>query len=286
MGQCRAGRGRIGKGEAMGRKDQSSVERYHDRVAHRYDDIYDDAYWQWHDALTWDYLKPFLPRNQSARVVDLGCGTGKWAQRAVDAGLHVTCVDISRAMVDRARDRFERLGRLERTSFVHADLARMPELDDGTFSLAMALGDPIGCTDSPARALKEIRRILVPDGILVATFDNRLSAIDFFLERGDRDGLERFLTHGRTHWLTRDAAEQFEIHTYGPRELRSLLEHAGFEILSLVGKTVLPMRRFRDALENPESRRAWAKIEKRLSRDPAALGRASHLQVACRPVSG
>ena len=134
------------------------------------------------------------------------------------------------------------------------------------------------------RAMKEIRRVLVDGGVLVATLDNKLSAIEFYLEQGDPRELSKFLRDGRTHWLTKDAAEQFEITTFAPDELRRLVEAGGFEVLDMVGKTVLPMRHYRQLLADSESRRAWAKVEKSLCRDSAAIGRTSHLQVACRAV--
>ena len=96
--------------------------------------------------------------------------------------------------------------------------------------------------------------------------------------------LSEFLHGGRTHWLTKDAAEQFEITTFAPDELRRLAEVAGFEVLDMVGKTVLPMRHYQQLLADSESRRAWAKVEKSLCRDSAAIGRASHLQIACRAI--
>jgi hypothetical protein len=106
--------------------------------------------------------------------------------------------------------------------------------------------------------------------------------MDYYLDRRDPSALSRFLRDGKTHWLTKDAEERFPITTYGPGEVRKLAETAGFTVLDVVGKTVLPMRHHRDLLESPEDRRTWARIEKRVCRDPAAIGRASHLQVACR----
>lgn len=152
------------------------------------------------------------------------------------------------------------------------------------YSLVIALGDPIGCTESPPRAIKQIRRILRDDGILVATFDNRLAAIEYHLTRGDARAFSRFLRAGKTHWLTKDRKERFPIVTFAPGDVVDLAESAGFEVLELVGKTVLPMRHFRRLLETSESRRQWARIEKRICRDPYALGRASHIQVTCRAV--
>ena len=94
--------------------------------------------------------------------------------------------------------------------------------------------------------------------------------------------LTRFLRNGRTHWLTKHAAEQFESATYTPGEWRRLLRRAGFEVTDLIGKTVLPMRRHRDLLGDSAARTRWAKIEKSLWRDQDAIGRAPHIQFAAR----
>ncbi|MCP4594142.1 MAG: class I SAM-dependent methyltransferase [bacterium] len=264
------------------RRGKTPVRRYHDRVATRYDASYDDAYWQWHDALTWDHIKPHLPREAGAAVLDLGCGTGKWAARLLQAGCAVTCVDVSGAMVEQARKKLTGMPGAERASFLQADLIDLGELPTGTFRLALALGDPIGCTTSPPRALKEIRRRLAPAGVLIASFDNRLAAIDHYLQQSDPPALASFLRTGKTHWLTRDQDERFEIHTYTPAQVRKLTESAGFEVVDLIGKTVLPMRHHRELLAESAARRRWAKIEKSLWRDEAALGRASHLQIVAR----
>jgi ubiquinone/menaquinone biosynthesis C-methylase UbiE len=269
----------------MAKARRKPVQKYHDRVAGRYDHSYDDSYWKWHDELTWAYLKPFLPRDLNAKIVDLGCGTGKWGVRMVKSGYPVTSVDISHKMIDQARRKIGQLGGRVRAEFLQADLSDLSALPAHEFSLAVALGDVLGCASSPLRALKQIRQILRDDGVLVATFDNRLACIDYYLSGGDPRALARFLKDGKTHWLTKDAEERFPIFTFAPRGVRALLEIAGFEVLDMVGKTVLSLRHHRDLLATSEGRRAWAKIEKKLCRDSDALGRAPHLQVACRGVT-
>lgn len=266
----------------MPKRRKPAVQRYHDRVAGRYDATYDDHYWQWHDAVTWEHLKPHLPTEPARPVLDLGCGTGKWALKLLNSGYSVTCVDVSGAMLERARRKIEAAAPTGRTCFVQADLCDLSDLPASEFGLAIALGEPIGCAASPPKALKQIRRRLTDGGVLVATFDNRWAAIDYYLERGRADELEEFLATGRTHWLTRDRQEQFPIHTYSPGQVVKLLERAGFEVVDLIGKTVLPMRRHRDLLADGPARRTWMKIEKRLWRDPAAIGRAAHVQVVGR----
>ena len=268
----------------MAKPKRSAVQRYHDRVAPRYDHSYDDDFWRWHDALTWDYLKPHLPVQHGAAVVDLGCGTGKWAAKLLKSGYAVTCVDISQRMLDQARSKLDRQGEDVRATYVQADLMDLSMIDDGAFALATALGDPLACTESPLRALKEIRRILRTDGVLVATFDNRLAAIDYYLEQGDAAQLARFLRDGRTNWFTKNVEEQFPLITHTPQNVCRLVEKAGFAVVDLVGKTVLPMRKHRQLLSDPKARRDWSRIEKSLCRGAEAMGRASHIQVAARAV--
>ncbi|UCE62244.1 MAG: methyltransferase domain-containing protein [Phycisphaerales bacterium] len=270
----------------MSKPRRSAVKKYHDRVAGRYDQTYDDPFWKWHDALTWDYLKPFLPRDANAKVADLGCGTGKWGAKIAKSGYAVTFVDVSYPMIERTRQRIGQLGGAARADFLHADLCDLSELSANEFALAVALGDPIGYTESPARALKQIRRILRHDGVLIATFDNRLAGIDYYLSGGDPQALSHFLRDGMTRWLTKDASEQFPIATFTPGGVRGLVEGAGFEVVDLLGKTVLDMRHHRRLLASAEERRKWARIEKGLCRDVDAIGRASHVQVACRLVEG
>jgi ubiquinone/menaquinone biosynthesis C-methylase UbiE len=253
------------------RQGKSAVQRYHDRVARRYDASYDDAFWRWHDALTWDYLKPYLPRTPGAAVLDLGCGTGKWTLRLLKSGYAVTAVDIAGRMLEQARKNVEAAGLSARASFLQADLADLSDLPREAFVLAVALGEPIGCCESPPRAIKEIRKRLASDGIVVATLDNQLAAIDHYLDRGRVDELAEFLRTGRTHWLTDDADERFPLQTHTPAQAEKLFTRAGFEVVDLIGKTVLPMRYYRRLLEDAANRRALATLEKRLCRDPAAV---------------
>src|SRR5512147_2712375 len=91
-------------------KDSSASRRYHDRVARQYDSIYDDAYWAFHDELTWRTIRPHLPRDLSAACLDLGCGTGKWGLRVLKSGFPTTFVDHSGAMIDEARAKAATLG--------------------------------------------------------------------------------------------------------------------------------------------------------------------------------
>ncbi len=264
------------------RRRRNASQKYHDRVAGRYESIYDDAWWRWHDGLTWDHLKRFLPAELRAPVIDLGCGSGKWGRKLLKSGYPVTFLDSSAKMVDEARYQLGEGGDADRASFMQADLVDLAALPRDHFALATAMGEPIGCTADPSTALKQIHGVLSPGGVLVATFDNRVACVDHYIQEGDVEALQRFLRTGRTRWLTRDPSEQFEIHTFEPAQLRRLLEAAGFEVVELIGKCVLSLRQHRALLEDPVSRRKWAALERTLARDEANFGRCPHLQVAAR----
>src|SRR5213592_4941226 len=119
----------------MPRNDDRS-RRYHDRVARQYDSIYDDAYWRFHDELTWRLIKPYLPKDQSARCCDLGCGTGKWGLKLLKSGFATTFVDSSAAMIEQTRAKAAAMGpRAKRATLIVADIVRMPEVPSDAFSL-------------------------------------------------------------------------------------------------------------------------------------------------------
>lgn len=258
--------------------------RYHDRIARQYDAMYDDPYWAFHDELTWRRVKPHVPRDLSAAVVDLGCGTGKWGLRLLKSGFATTFVDSAAAMIEQTRAKVEALGeaRARRATLVVADMAQMPQLPSAAFTLVLAMGDPLSICSDPPVAAREMSRITSPGGVAVATADSKLAAIDHFVERGNLDALEAFIRTGHTHWLTADPREQFELSTFTPATLRALFERVGFEVLEVTGKPVVPVRQNKKLLEGVDAVERLLRIETELSRDPAAAGRAAHLQIVAR----
>jgi ubiquinone/menaquinone biosynthesis C-methylase UbiE len=257
--------------------------RYHDRVARRYDAIYDDPYWEFHDELTWRSIKTYLPKNQLAACADLGCGTGKWGLRLLKSGYAVTFVDNSAAMIEQTRGKLESMGgKAKRATLIVADIVQMPQAPSAAFELVLAMGDPLSICSDPQRAANEISRITKPGGTVIATADNKLAALDHYVERGNLDALEEFVQTSKTHWLTADERERFELATFTPASLRKVFERSGFEVIQILGKTILPVRQNKRLLEYPEAIARLLKLEAELSKDPASAARASHLQIIAR----
>ena len=96
------------------------------------------------------------------RVLDIGCGTGRWSQALAERGSRVWGVDASPEMVAEARGRG-----------VNAKVARAEALPfkEGWFDRALAVL-VIHVLDRP-RAFAELRRVLADDGRLaIGTFDH------------------------------------------------------------------------------------------------------------------
>ncbi|HVT90325.1 MAG TPA: class I SAM-dependent methyltransferase [Tepidisphaeraceae bacterium] len=264
-------------------RNSDASRRYHDRVARQYDSIYDDPFWEFHDELTWRMIKPHLPRDANAHCADLGCGTGKWGLKLLKSGFAVTFLDSSAAMIEQVRCKLDAMGnRATKATLVVGDIIDMPQMPGDQFSLVLAMGDPLSICADAKRACHEMARICAPGGIVVATADNKLAAIDHYIERGNLDALEEFVHSGKTQWLTKDEQERFELTTFTPATLRRLFESSGFEVLDLAGKTIVPVRQNKKLLETPNAVERLLKIEQALVKDPASAGRAGHLQIVAR----
>jgi ubiquinone/menaquinone biosynthesis C-methylase UbiE len=178
-------------------------------VRGHYEDFWADAPadpepWQWERrrALLLGEVRP------GERVLDLGCGAGRFVAALREAGAEPVGVELAEAALDRAR-----------ANAPGADLRLVA--DDGSLPLEHASVDLVWCSEvlehvpDTAHLLLEVRRVLRPGGRLLVTVPD----------------------HPRV-WTTLKALTRFEAHFdplgqhvrfYTRRSLAATLEHAGFE---------------------------------------------------------
>jgi 2-polyprenyl-6-hydroxyphenyl methylase/3-demethylubiquinone-9 3-methyltransferase len=145
---------------------------------------------------------------RGGRYLDLGCSAGLYtrglAHSLGDRG-DVVGIDISPSMLGEAARRARRAG--VAPSFARADAHHLP-FADASFSGAVC-GGTLNELGDPARALRETRRVLERGGRLAV-----MGILRAQTPGGRR--LQRLLSTGGVRF-------------FDPDELRSMLDHAGFE---------------------------------------------------------
>jgi ubiquinone/menaquinone biosynthesis C-methylase UbiE len=105
----------------------------------------------------------------ASRGLDAGCGIGLQALRLADevgSGGHVTCLDITNALLVHAEKISKKAGRSKQISFQAGDVRNIP-FADGTFDWAWS-SCCVGYAASiePIAAVKELARVVKPGGIV------------------------------------------------------------------------------------------------------------------------
>jgi ubiquinone/menaquinone biosynthesis C-methylase UbiE len=210
----------------------STIARSYDAQAPGYDRRW-SGYVDRSTALTLTALPALAP---GARVLDVGCGTGRLlaALRARDEGLSLTGVDASEGMLAKAR---ERLG-------PDVGLRRAPAEDlpfgDDAFDIVVTVSS-LHHWRMPERGLAEIARVLASEGLLVVTDWCRESwsmrLMDIYLRLRD-PAHHRALTRGELAGMAVGAGFRIQRHTRHPIDRLWLLQ-----VLTAGREGVLPLER-------------------------------------------
>jgi len=121
-------------------------------------------------------------------VLDIGCGTGALTLRAARRGAKVTGMDVNPQMLEIARRRLEEEGLADKVELRERGVAELPDEPDEKYDVVMSgLCFSELTEDERKYALREIRRILKPGGLLLIADETR----------------PRGLLKGITYWLIR-----------------------------------------------------------------------------------
>jgi 2-polyprenyl-3-methyl-5-hydroxy-6-metoxy-1,4-benzoquinol methylase len=112
-------------------------------------------------------LAPWLKVDPGMRVLDVGCGIGRWSRLLAARGAEVTGVDLSPTMIDEARRRTAAAGLAERCRFLVQDSAALHA--GGPFDLVLGVTVLQHILDPRAlrAALSRIARHCAPGGRIV-----------------------------------------------------------------------------------------------------------------------
>ena len=103
------------------------------------------------------FLKKYLP--DKSAICDLGCGDGYASVMLARMGYHVTGIDLSEQMLEKASV----LAKGRSVQFIKADISEVP-LESNSLDAVMAINS-LEWTESPLKVLFEIKRIVKKDGL-------------------------------------------------------------------------------------------------------------------------
>jgi SAM-dependent methyltransferase len=112
-------------------------------------------------------LRPWLRVAPGTRVLDVGCGVGRWSRMLAARGAQVTGVDLSPTMVEQARRRAAADGVADRCQFHVQDLSRLDV--DGPFDLVLGVTVLQHILDPELllSAVRGMRQRLAPGGRMI-----------------------------------------------------------------------------------------------------------------------
>lgn len=164
-------------------------------------------------------------------VLDVGCGQGIDLVGYARAGAVTTGIDLTPRHVELAREHVEAVG-LEASVF-QGDAERLP-FEDASFDIASSNGVLHHTPDMPA-ALREMRRVLRPDGLARVIVYNRRSFHYWLSQVLMRGILQRELIEHRSmgevlaRGVERTSIDARPlVRVYSPPQLRRMLLDAGF----------------------------------------------------------
>ena len=136
------------------------------------------------DILQKNALKSTLNAAKGHRVLDIGCGVGRWSSRLLKLNASVVGIDFSESMIKEAEKRQQASNSNNRAEFVIATAQDLP-FKDSTFDyiLSVTVLQHIVDDEEVKKAASEMIRVVRPGGKIiileVSLSEKRQSALDF-----------------------------------------------------------------------------------------------------------
>lgn len=132
-----------------------------EEIAANYDSYYHTSVGKEIDRIEKQAIGSLLPATSQEPILELGCGTGHWSEFLSSKGFKVIALDISEAMLSKAR-----LKEIKNVEFRKADAAALP-FPDESFGMVVSI-TMLEFVDDLEKVLKEIYRVLKPEGLFIA----------------------------------------------------------------------------------------------------------------------
>lgn len=173
--------------------------------------IWSEAGLECYLAYFFEYLNPHLKRGRRGNfLLDIGCGPGTFARVMAQKGFNVYGVDYSAAMIRKAKEKSNGYS----INYRVGEIYHLP-YKNNSFDMVICLG-VFQHLEKPAEALRELKRVMKDEGLLIIHTLNAFSLYRLFLWKDNT--LKR----------------------YNPFQFKRLLQNEEFHKVSLKGIYLFP----------------------------------------------
>lgn len=182
----------------------------------------------------------YLDLDSDSRVLDLGCGWGNLSFELASEYENVTAVDYSLSKLSFVRSRILAEG-VNNIRPVRADINSRLPFRDNSFNLVVLNGvlEWAGAYKYEKRPeeyqedlLREINRVLKPDGYLYIAIENRYGFNYFLWSPDDHTGLRytNLMPRPMANWyMKKKTKKEYRTYTYSYNALKKFLTRTGFD---------------------------------------------------------
>ncbi|MCY3959523.1 MAG: methyltransferase domain-containing protein [Chloroflexi bacterium] len=234
-----------------------------------------------------DFIARYVGRGD--RVLDAGCGPGRFTVTAAELGARVTALDLSEGQLELARATVDEAGVSGAVeAFVSGDIADLSMFGDGHFDAVICYGGALSYVCEQRHvAAAELVRVVRPGGVLLVSVMSRLGTMATLVRRPQMSILED--PEGWYLWqVAKDGdlpgfpsteidLEHPPMHMYRSDELRGLFPDC--EVLELAGSNVTTSGESaaNEILESPEAWATAVELERALCGEPGLVDGGTHL---------
>ena len=227
--------------------DSTYTENFYDAYgSFEWDRLETTPYGRLQALIHTDFIRRYVRRGN--RVLDAGCGPGRFTAVAAKLGAKVTALDLSGGQLQLAKEKLDEAGLLEAVdSFVKGDVTNLSEFPDGNFDAVICYGGALSYVcEHRTKAASELVRVVRPGGALLVSVMSRYGSMANWVRRPMMSFLKN--PEGRRVWDVAETGnlhgvpslranmEHPPMHLYTSDELRSLLPHC--RVMEMAGSNV------------------------------------------------
>lgn len=238
-------------------------------------------------AVTQRAMRQFLPP-PPARVLDCGGGPGRYAIHLAGQGYAVTLLDLAEGNLALARQKANEAS-VALQGVIHGNALDLSRFAPASFDIVLLMGPLYHLVrlEDRQRAIREASRVLMPGGMLLATFITiyaplRYDAINLPMELVDMPHMTEQILETGINDPTFGFTEAF---FSKPETIQPLMEAEGLLTCALIGQEgIVPGNEQGVNALTDAAWDYWADLNYRLGKHPAVCATCDHiLYIGCKP---